>query len=189
MAAGASYPANISTPGPDDDPGSRVAFDGFVNFTDDTDQPAPGDVPFLPTGWTEDDADPANVSGGAGSLSFDDGTGNSSMNAEAILVESDTGGDNGEQYYMILGEGVVAQAPAGVPAFSVLTAAGGTVAFDGGGLLLTNAVPDHTFVWVTVQSGAPSTYLTPLVFDSTAVSGGLYAWDGTAYQQVGGPLA
>jgi hypothetical protein len=43
--------------------------------------------------------------------------------------------------------------------------------------------------WVTVQDAPPTTYLTPLVFDTTAVTGGLYAWDGSAYQQVGGPLA
>ena len=45
---------------------------------------------------------------------------------------------------------------------------------------------------VAVQAGAPDpidTYAgTPLVFDSTAVTGGLYGWDGSQYQQVGGPL-
>lgn len=46
--------------------------------------------------------------------------------------------------------------------------------------------------FVLVQGGPPDpidTYVTPLIFDSTAVSGGLYAFDGTQYQQVGGPLA
>lgn len=38
---------------------------------------------------------------------------------------------------------------------------------------------------VTVQVGPPAgPYQTPLVYDSTAVTGGCYAWDGTAYQQV-----
>ena len=40
--------------------------------------------------------------------------------------------------------------------------------------------------YVTVQTMAPAgPFQTPLVFDSTASTGGLYAWDGSAYQQVG----
>lgn len=43
--------------------------------------------------------------------------------------------------------------------------------------------------YVTSQSGPPDplgTYLSvPLVYDSTAVTGGLYAWDGTAYVKIG----
>lgn len=68
----------------------------------------------------------------------------------------------------------------GVLSLGDVTAQGGTL--DGAAL-------GPTIPYVTVQSGPPSTYQTPLVFDSTAVSGGLYAWDGSAYQQVGGPLA
>lgn len=45
-----------------------------------------------------------------------------------------------------------------------------------------------SFAWVTVQSSAPTTYLTPLVLDDTMTTGGLYAWDGSAYQQVGAAL-
>lgn len=42
---------------------------------------------------------------------------------------------------------------------------------------------------VTVQAGVPAgPFQTPLVFDSTAVTGGLYGWDGSAYQKIGGPL-
>lgn len=41
-------------------------------------------------------------------------------------------------------------------------------------------------VYVTVQAMAPAgPFQTPLVFDSTATTGGLYAWDGSAYQKVG----
>jgi hypothetical protein len=40
-------------------------------------------------------------------------------------------------------------------------------------------------VWVTVTTSAPTTYVSPLVFDSTGTTGGLYAWDGAAYQKVG----
>lgn len=45
-----------------------------------------------------------------------------------------------------------------------------------------------TIPYVTVQTGVPTTYQTPQVYDNTAVTGGLYAWDGAAYQKVG-PLA
>jgi hypothetical protein len=43
-----------------------------------------------------------------------------------------------------------------------------------------------TIHYVTVQTGAPTVYQTPLVYDDTAVSGGLYAWTGAAYSKVGG---
>ena len=42
--------------------------------------------------------------------------------------------------------------------------------------------------YVTVNAGAPSpltTYVTPLFFDSTGTTGGLYAWTGTTYHLVG----
>ena len=40
--------------------------------------------------------------------------------------------------------------------------------------------------YVHVQTTNPSTtFIAPLVFNSTASTGGLYAWDGSAYQQVG----
>lgn len=39
---------------------------------------------------------------------------------------------------------------------------------------------------VVVQTGAPTDYLAPLVYDDTAVTGGLYAWNGSAYVKVGG---
>lgn len=54
-----------------------------------------------------------------------------------------------------------------------------------------NIVPDpatllpDTGVYVTDVAAAPTTYVTPLMFDHTATTGGLYAWDGTQYIQVG----
>lgn len=134
MAAGASYPANISTPGPDDDPGSRVAFDGFVNFTDDTDQPAPGDVPFLPTGWTEDDSDPANVSGGAGSLGFDDGTVASQFNQNGMSLTQDAG----DAFLNTALDGGVQSGPAATACFTAANDGGATVALNSGGLPIVN---------------------------------------------------
>jgi hypothetical protein len=39
--------------------------------------------------------------------------------------------------------------------------------------------------YVTMQAMPPvGPFQTPLVHDSTAVTGGLYVWDGAAYQQV-----
>lgn len=53
--------------------------------------------------------------------------------------------------------------------------AGGEV--DGAGL-------GPTIPYVTVQAAAPTTYLTPIVVDTTAVTGATYAWDGSAYQKI-----
>jgi hypothetical protein len=47
-------------------------------------------------------------------------------------------------------------------------------------------------VFVTSQVGAPDpldTYITPLVYDSTAVTGGCYAWGGSQYIKVGNVVA
>ena len=38
---------------------------------------------------------------------------------------------------------------------------------------------------VTVVTAPPSAYVGPLVFDTTATTGGLYAWTGSAYEKVG----
>lgn len=37
---------------------------------------------------------------------------------------------------------------------------------------------------VTTAAGAPSVFVSPLYYDSTAVTGGLYAWTGSAYLKV-----
>ncbi len=42
-----------------------------------------------------------------------------------------------------------------------------------------------TGVYVTDAAAAPTTFVTPLVFDHTATTGGLYAWTGSAYLKVG----
>jgi hypothetical protein len=44
-------------------------------------------------------------------------------------------------------------------------------------------------VYVTDTAAPPTTYVTPLVLDHTATTGGLYAWDGAAYVQVGAALS
>ena len=58
------------------------------------------------------------------------------------------------------------------------------------GLLLTT-VDASNCNWlkiITDVAAPPVAYVTPLVFDHTAVTGGLYAWSGAAYVQVGGPI-
>lgn len=42
------------------------------------------------------------------------------------------------------------------------------------------------FPYLLVQTGAPGAFASPLVYDDTAVTGGLYAWSGAAYSKVGG---
>ncbi len=41
--------------------------------------------------------------------------------------------------------------------------------------------------YLTVRTGAPTTtFITPVVYDDTAVTGGLYVWAGAAYVKVAG---
>ena len=63
---------------------------------------------------------------------------------------------------------------------------------DGGGLIRLEGYlnPDPAenpaTAYVTSGSAPPgASFVTPLVFDDTASTGGLYAWDGTQYIQVG----
>lgn len=89
----------------------------------------------LPTGWTQDDADPANVStdgGDGGSLTFDDGTSSfAGLSAGAVEVRGESGQ---EKYAMQIGAGITSTSPADVPAFTATSDEGATVALDAGGL-------------------------------------------------------
>lgn len=65
--------------------------------------------------------------------------------------------------------------------------AGGVTA--GGGVDATGGTVDasalgSTIPYVTVGNTPPTTYQTPLVQDTTAITGGVYAWDGAAYQKI-----
>jgi hypothetical protein len=53
------------------------------------------------------------------------------------------------------------------------------------GTLDPDPLADPGAVYVTVVGAPPSGFVTPFVFDNTASTGGLYAWDGAAYVQVG----
>lgn len=50
----------------------------------------------------------------------------------------------------------------------------------------TEASLSGKLVYVTVQTGAPTSYETPLVYDNTPATGGLYGWNGSAYEKIGG---
>ena len=89
----------------------------------------------LPTGWTEDDSDPAFVAGGAGGLGFDDGTNAAAVQAGIVFVASDT---TDEAYNMRSGAGITSASPPSAPCFSALAGAGATVAFDAGALPVVN---------------------------------------------------
>ena len=39
--------------------------------------------------------------------------------------------------------------------------------------------------WAKVQTGVPTVFSSPLVYDNTAVTGGLYGWTGSAYAKIG----
>jgi hypothetical protein len=43
-----------------------------------------------------------------------------------------------------------------------------------------------TFPYLLVQTGVPTVLTSPLVYDNTAVTGGLYAWSGVAYVKIAG---
>lgn len=67
---------------------------------------------------------------------------------------------------------------------------GGAVNSESGGFQTSGSVAlTGSNAYVTVQSAPPTGYQTPLVYDNTAVTGGLYAWDGAAYQQVSNVVA
>lgn len=144
----------------------------------------------LPTGWTQDASDPANVDGGSGSLVFDPVDSPSCLitNYEVLLQDPATS----EQYLIETGQGIKST-PSGSAAFTAVDAnMGATAAMDAGTMPIVNLADGINptdgatleQVFVTVVGSPPSTFVAPLVFDSTAVTGGLYIWDGSAYQKV-----
>lgn len=165
MAAGDSYPANFSTPGPDDDPNSRVALDGFLNFTDDGDQPAGVNQPFTPA----PDADVVILtdSGGDPLIDYDDSTGVTTFSGRVSFQTR---------------VGFYGTAPIQKPSGDLAAA----LANLG---LVTSPVLGASLTYVTVAAAAPTTFVTPIYVDSTAVTGATYAWNGSAYVKIGNILA
>lgn len=141
----------------------------------------------LPTGWTEDDSDPATVSTNGGELLGDNGVASFGLTPTSFTISSDMGNTSISMDYI---DGFLSAPQAGSAAYTADPEGGATVALDAGGLDIANAgdvdgaTLGPTFAYVTVQAAPPTTYLTPLVQDTTAVSGGVYAWDGSAYQKI-----
>lgn len=82
---------------------------------------------------------------------------------------------------------------------AIATTAGAVVAANlGAGAVTTVKVADGNVTlaklaanlpYALVQTGAPTTFTSPLVYDNTAVTGGLYGWTGAAYAKIGGLAA
>lgn len=112
------------------------------------------------TGWTQDASNPANVSSNGGELDTNGGNVN-------------TGGGT------LIG-GVVQGIPGSANPCFLADNTFGTAALDCAGLPVIHAAPIQ--IAAGVPSGAPTSL--PFAFDSTAVTGGLYIWDGTVWVQV-----
>src|SRR6266540_4306310 len=79
--------------------------------------------------------------------------------------------------------------PAGISADQVNNVAVNNTPATAGLLLTTVDASNCNWLKIITDVAAPPAgYVTPLVFDHTAVTGGLYAWGGAAYVQVGGPI-
>lgn len=110
-----------------------IVVGGLATFTDPDNQP--GGAGGLPTGWTQDDSDPANVNTNGGFLDFiaEDGS-ETDVSPGQINVAS-----AGDANVTIVGAGGVAStSDSDHPAFLASGAAGATVALDAGGLDVAN---------------------------------------------------
>lgn len=76
-----------------------------------------------------------DVAGGAGSLTFDDGSENTAVHAYGLAINSES---TNEQYSVETGGGFFAIPAAGNTAYSAGDGAGGTAALDCGGLTILN---------------------------------------------------
>lgn len=127
---GQAYPIQLL-----DANGQPVGRAILIQYTDEDDQPGAGGGGGLPTGWTADMSDPANVATHGGSLTIDDGTNEAVFGAEQFIVASDT---TDELYSAGIGQGFVSHPVADdVPCYTASGADGATVALDAGGLTVT----------------------------------------------------
>lgn len=120
------YPIEIQA---GDDKGP-VVFGGDATFTDPDNQPGGGG---LPTGWTEDASNPANVSTEGGTLGFD-ADGNSGVFESGAAFQP---GGTGPAVSIQITDGVVSN-PSESTAFTAAGDNGATVALDAGGLDVLN---------------------------------------------------
>jgi hypothetical protein len=149
----------------------------------------------LPTGWTQDAANPANVQTNGGDLTALNGILAAGDLAAEFVGLSPVGvdGQDADTFttFHLGGDGISSFPSGGNSAFKAVGSRGGTVAFDAGGLEITNVGAfDDSMAWVTSQAMSPvGPYQTPLVYDTTAVTGGCYAWDGATYVKISNVVA
>jgi hypothetical protein len=124
------------------------------------------------------------AAGDGGGITIEGGDGDpGSGTGGSVIIESgsaDTAGNvelTGPGSVLIDPDGQVAISPA----TALLLTPGTNLTIDPAGDL---TIGDG-YLQLTVAAAVPTVYTTPLHYDSTAVTGGLYAWDGTAYQKVG----
>lgn len=96
----------------------------------------------------------------------------------ALAATAAAGGDLAGNYpNPTIGTGKVIAASLGTAAVTTTKISDGNVTLA----KLATALP-----YALVQTGAPTTFTSPLVYDNTAVTGGLYGWTGAAYSKIGG---
>lgn len=163
-----TYPAIIV-----DENGDQTAGN-TIEFTDPDNQPAGTNQPFKPASGDVvvivENADGDTV------YDYDDDSGKHEFTGDVSVAGS--GGIT-----VTDGGGVTAAS------FQATPADPGDTVFEGGGGTIDDFILGQTVSYVTDVAAPPTVFVTPLVFDHTAVTGGLYAWTGSAYLQVGGPLA
>lgn len=196
---GQAYPVELLLP-------DGRTLTGTLQFTDATEQPGSGGGGGgLPTGWTINDPSDGDLNAnngalflGNGGIDAGDGAGVQGTFAKNAIECVDNAGSSFVQMDLEFG---VLSTPTGATAFVASGDAGATIALDAGGLTIVNAgdissdgtvdadALGPTITYVTDGTANPTTYVTPLVLNHTAVTGGLYAWSGAAYVKVGGALS
>jgi hypothetical protein len=129
-----------------------------------------GDFGGLPTGWTQA-GDPADVDSNGGGLTL----GDLEVDGDALFDGSTVTSNADVTVNGDFNTGASSTATFGADATV-------TGELDAGSL---GASP----AYVHAAAAAPTTYVTPIYYDSTAVTGGLYAWNGSAYVQIGNLIA
>lgn len=133
----------------------------------------------LPAGWTQS-GNPADVSGHAGSLAFDDGSGDTSaLTGERLLM-------NGPDSYISLeqGEGISVAPVSPFAAFTADPAGGGLIAFNAGQLAILGpplsefddalvSAGDNLGFWFDPTDGAPVLWFKGATSDGTIVTIGI----------------
>lgn len=139
------------------DPDGSVRIAGLADFTDPDNQPVGPTGPTPPFKPDAGDALPiAELADGTPAMSIDDDDGHVVMN-----LALDFSGKKG------------------------LGLAEPSSASDAANKEYVDGSWQPAYAWVVVQAGAPGAdFVSPILVDTTAVSGATYGWDGSAYQKI-----